>query len=523
MPTNLAIDRSFVVSGAMPAEAITESLRALLPARRRPIAGTCFTVLDTFDGRLRRAGASLTRFGEDGDCTLTWRGGRRGSQLSTRVSEPVSFAWDLPDGPLKSELAPIIGARRLLPVADADERGSLLEILDERNKTIARLRIASGQVRLPATVDGWRPLPTMVTLTPLRGYEDSLDRLVPVIESRPGISPCPEGTAGVMLRLLGIPLRGDLSTPHVELAQDVRADVGARQIHAALVDLIQANEPGLRANVDTEFLHDFRVAVRRTRSLLGQLRQVFPADFVEHFSTEFSWLGRLTGPPRDMDVLLLSLRERRSEFPASDMEALLLDLEQAQRKEHETLVRALDSQRYRRLMAEWKSFLERPVLAEPDAPRANAPLADVIAWRAWRLTRKIADKSETVDERTPPNQLHELRIVAKKLRYLIDATPTPCRADDFERVMASLKKLQRVLGDFNDADVQERRLTEFARAVTTRRGVVFVLQRLAVESRERRDSVRDQIVERLARFRGGETRAACRRAFKRRRPEKWAR
>ena len=52
--------------------------------------------------------------------------------------------------------------------------------------------------------------------------------------------------------------------------------VGARQIHLALLGILVANEPGLRANLDTEFLHDFRVAVRRTRSLLGQIRHVFP-------------------------------------------------------------------------------------------------------------------------------------------------------------------------------------------------------------------------------------------------------
>ena len=35
--------------------------------------------------------------------------------------------------------------------------------------------------------------------------------------------------------------------------------------------------PALRERLDTEFLHDFRVALRRTRSLLGQIRDVFPA------------------------------------------------------------------------------------------------------------------------------------------------------------------------------------------------------------------------------------------------------
>ena len=46
----------------------------------------------------------------------------------------------------------------------------------------------------------------------------------------------------------------------------------------ALLDIMVANEPGMRADLDTEFLHDYRVSLRRTRSLLGQIKNVFPAD-----------------------------------------------------------------------------------------------------------------------------------------------------------------------------------------------------------------------------------------------------
>ena len=84
----------------------------------------------------------------------------------------MSFAWDLPDGPLQQALAPVIGVRRLLAQADAEEHGSLLDVLDDRGKTVARLRIESGQARLPMSRSAWQPLPTMVTLTGLRGYED---------------------------------------------------------------------------------------------------------------------------------------------------------------------------------------------------------------------------------------------------------------------------------------------------------------------------------------------------------------
>ena len=100
---------------------------------------------------------------------------------------------------------------------------------------------------------------------------------------------------------------------------------------------------------------------------------MFPPEAVEHFSTEFSWLGRLTGPPRDMDVLVLALREHRADLPAADMDALMAFLGEAQQQEHHALVEALDSDRYRRLLSDWEAFLERPVASEAEAPKRGTP------------------------------------------------------------------------------------------------------------------------------------------------------
>ena len=91
-------------------------------------------MLDTFDGRVRRAGARLTRAGANGASTMAWQPRGGGSRLAVRLNQPVSFAWDLPDGPLQQALAPVIGVRRLLAQADAEEYGSLLDVLDDRRQ-----------------------------------------------------------------------------------------------------------------------------------------------------------------------------------------------------------------------------------------------------------------------------------------------------------------------------------------------------------------------------------------------------
>jgi CHAD domain-containing protein len=512
------LESTFVVSGEVPAQTITRSLQALLPTRHHQISRQRFTLLDTIDGRVGRAAARLTQSSVDGHTIISWKATRTGSELAVHLPQPASFAWDFPECALYRALAPVIGPRRLLPQAEAEESGSLLDVLDDRGKTVARVRIESGCARLPTPRAGWRPLPTMVTVSGLRGYSDQYERLVPIVQSRPGIRVCPEGVQGLIRRHAGAPEPQDVSSLRLDLAAGVRADVGASRIHLALLDVMLANEAGVRADIDSEFLHDFRVAVRRTRSLLGQIRQVFGEDAVAHFSSEFSWLGKLTGPPRDLDVLILTLRERRREVSFEGLEAVIERLEEMRCHEYVRLVEALRGDRFHRLTSEWKAFLNQPIARHPLSANASRRLADVVYERAWRLSRKIGGRAADLDEATPAEAVHELRVKAKKLRYLVDVVPGSGEDGNVKRVLVALKALQRVLGDFNDAHVQEQRLIE-CRGAMAAKGAgddsLIAIGRLAEQARERAAQLRSDVVAEARRFGGRTVRSACRTAFKR--------
>jgi len=511
------LESTYVVSGEVSAHTITRSLQALLPTRHRAIGRQRFTLLDTVDGRVCRAGARLRYAAVGGQSILCWKASGKGSELAIRLPYPPSFAWDFPECAFYRALAPVVGPRRLLPQAEAEECGSILDVLDDRGKTVARVCIEFGQARLPTPRASWQPLPTIVTLSGLRGYRAHYERLVPVVQSRPGIRACPEGSQSVILRQIGAPEPHDVSALRLDLASGIRADKGARQIHLALLEIILSNQSGLQANLDSEFLHDFRVAVRRTRSLLGQIKQVFGEDVVNHFSSEFSWLGKLTGPPRDLDVLMLTLRERRRQIPFEGLEAVIAFLEQKRREEHARLVELLTGNRFKSLTSAWKAFLQQP--SPPAmAPNAPRPLTDVMFERAWRLSRKIGRLAADLDEATAAEAVHDLRVRAKKLRYLVDVTPGSGEDADLNRVLVALKALQRVLGDFNDAHVQEQRLIECRDAMAATAAAsssLVAIERLAEQTRERRERLRRDVVVEARRFRRRSVRSACRCAFRR--------
>lgn len=506
----------FVIREAATVEAIAASLASLLPAAIRPVRGQRSTLLDTFDFRLGRAGGSLARTGANGSVIVSWHPPLGLPMLTKPTDGPLGFAWDLPDGALRRAIAPLVGVRRLLEQADVDWHGARLDVLDERGKTVARVRIESGRAR-PATPGvTWRPLPVVITVTGLRGYDDAYRQVLPLVESRPGIQPSPGRFHDVVLREVGVAERAAARLPP-DVALDVRAATGARQIQLSLANVIETNEPGVRDRTDTEFLHDFRVAVRRTRSLLGQIRAVFPPEVAAHFSTEFSWLGEQTGPPRDLDVLALSLRQPPDGMSAADVHAVRLLLDDRRQRAHAALVDALNSERYRRLLPEWRVFLQQSDLPGGDAINAERALVDVVSRRAWRLSRKIAATALAIDAGSPAATLHDVRIAAKKLRYLVDVTPAFYGEADLACVLRALKTLQRVLGEFNDAHVQEQMLLECSRmpSVEGKPALQAALAHLAGLGRQRADGLRAQVVGGLAGFLARDTRRASKRAFKR--------
>ena len=75
-----------------------------------------------------------------------------------------------------------------------------------------------------------------------------------------------------------------------------------RAVLEANLEHLLANERGMLAGADPEFLHQMRVAVRRLRSALGVFAPPVPEPAVARFAVELKWLARKLGPARDWDV-----------------------------------------------------------------------------------------------------------------------------------------------------------------------------------------------------------------------------
>lgn len=287
------------------------------------------------------------------------------------------------------------------------------------------------------------------------------------------------------------------------------------------------NLQGAIADLDSEFLHDFRVAVRRTRSLLSELKSVFPTAALQRFRAEFGWLGALTSEVRDLDVYLLKFETYRGMVPEPLRDAMhplhefLVRRQRLAQRDH--LAPALRSARYRKLHRQWLRFLDAPLAARPLARDATRPIVAVARQRIWRTFKRVLREGSAIDRASPHEDLHELRKTCKKLRYLMEFFQSLFPAEEILALVKELKRLQDNLGDFQDLDVQIRSLTGFAGemraagdlAPETERALAALADHLGTEM----NVVRSEFEARFERFARQETRAQFKQLFRDSEPE----
>lgn len=472
------------------------------------------TFLDTFDWRLHREGWSLERVGDDARGWLRLRPLDGGPPFAREAGPALRFVRELPAGPLRARLEPVVHPRALLAIATADVTETPIAVRSAPGRATTRVVFSSLRVAAPGSEPSL-PLRPVLTVPP--GPRASA--VAALVAAWPDCGPAPPDRVAVLLEPLGRSPRDYSGKVKVPLDGSLPARDATRALLLHLLGTLEANLPGLRADLDPEFLHDMRVAVRRTRSALGQIRGVLPPATAARFAREFAWLQELTGPARDLDVfvleipalgLLLPARSRRSLGPLARL------LEKKRRAAHAELTSAMAAPRFARLLADWRSFLLQPTPKRPSgAPNALRPCADLAVERIGKMQRRALREGAAIGAASPPADLHELRKTCKKLRYLVEFFHSLLERDAAEAAIASLKGLQDTLGGFQDLQVQADALLGYARDLA-REGqagppTYLALGMLVERLRERQSQTRIEFAARFGEF----SRKASRRNWKR--------
>jgi CHAD domain-containing protein/CYTH domain-containing protein len=228
----------------------------------------------------------------------------------------------------------------------------------------------------------------------------------------------------------------------------------ARQLALGLLaDAAQArdrlNHPG-----DTEALHDFRVGLRRVRSVLRAYRPHLKGSVPKKLRRRLKQLAQASGASRDLEVHLAWLTEQKPSLRYGQrvgLAWLVRKLRAAKRAADTGLADQITrhfpslKQRLERRIGRYTVTVGLGGLNRE--PTYVAVTTRLLLDHGEEVKGRLAEVKSLVDQAVA----HQARIQAKRLRYLLE--PVVGLAAGGEELLTELKTLQDTLGELHDAHV----------------------------------------------------------------------
>jgi len=401
-----------------------------------------FRLLECFEGSIRASGHALIE--AEGELILA---GDDGTLIRQAAARRGDFVADLAEGPVKAALSAIVSPlRALLPVGGGRVALSEVCLLDDQDKTVAR---ADLQRFHPADRD------TAVALSSvraLRGYDKAFGRFAAGLRAVGARDGQP---ASGLYAALAPDHRPYDKKPDLGLRGSASAYDTACAILRAHIALARRTEAGVIADHDTEFLHDYRIGLRKVRSVLSLFKGVFAADETQALKARFSDLMARTGRLRDLDVYLLDRQTYFDLVPDSLRDGLTILFDHFEKERaacQRDLAAWFESPDY---AAEIEALTARIADGPAPGPAADRPALGYASALIWSRYRKVCKIARRIDDTTPDAEVHALRIHCKKLRYLMEFFAPLYPAKHIKALIKPLKRLQDTLGNFNDCAVQQ--------------------------------------------------------------------
>lgn len=274
--------------------------------------------------------------------------------------------------------------------------------------------------------------------------------------------------------------RGYLLYPNVEspplkaASAELNAEMSVSAAFTAIIwnclNHLHSNETGMLAGRDIEYLHQMRVALRRQRSAMSIFSRIFSKTAFAPLARELKWLASQFGPARDWDVFVTeTLTPICASFPDHAGVMALQDKCEQLRCQHNAAARhAVESTHYAESMLQLGAWVSAEAWLDQPGPAASAKLAGIGAKAPVKkfATALLAQRHRQLKNygkelaNLSTEQLHALRIMVKKQRYVAEFFSGFYPPGESKRYIQNLSVLQDILGAMNDTANARRLLSE---------------------------------------------------------------
>lgn len=259
----------------------------------------------------------------------------------------------------------------------------------------------------------------------------------------------------------------------VKLKRQETAAAAMQRLIWSVMLQVQGNLAGLAKEQNEEYLHQLRVGLRRLRLILRIAYSMHQCEVLDSFRQEFSRLCKALGTVREWDVLMANILQPLCNRMPQDgnLHALLETGRQLREDRYHALMQEVTMHDWQSLLLRFGMWMLGDYWEKFTAD--NIPAEQYAVLQLDFFAGRLTQAAQNVDYQDAA-RLHEMRILAKKLRYGSEFFASMFGRHKVEKYLAILNALQDVLGQINDDTVALGLLETLSQSQDMRGGVSAV-------------------------------------------------
>ncbi|MEA3456243.1 MAG: CHAD domain-containing protein [Campylobacterota bacterium] len=256
----------------------------------------------------------------------------------------------------------------------------------------------------------------------------------------------------------------------------------------------------LEDSENPEVLHQFRISLRKAKSMIGAFKLFLPPGWLELHRRNLSLLMAQTNIRRDSDVLLAKIPYYRSLLPIRLQKELSL-LEQLLLEKKESSGRHIHALAENELLNyEIASFMRPKMQSLVSEEIMGQPIVITAMKIVCREAGDIVKKGKRLNKHSGEKAYHKLRIRYKKMRYFIEEMQSLIEREKYKESVKLIKKMQTILGDLHDYQVQRTLLVSLGKETAlqkkkTKQAMSLLIKKIEKLEEEQEEKFRKKFVK----------------------------
>jgi CYTH domain-containing protein/CHAD domain-containing protein len=301
--------------------------------------------------------------------------------------------------------------------------------------------------------------------------------------SKPGNIPTIHTDLEKLLRKVKIVLPSEINEFPLLIEPFESTETAILAIFQNRLNIIRDTRQQLKDDIDSrEKLHNFWIAMRRTRALIGEFDSCFTTNWSSLHKRNISMLMAQTNSKRDIDTFLDKIDYYRVNLSTENQENLNLIkkiLEEKNRSLKMKVMGLLDSE----LLNYEISSLGRPVMV--DEKTLLQPMIISSMHILQKHIEEILREGKDLDFSSKSQSLYRMRIQFKNLCCFIEDTKPFILNKKYNKTILLIKNMERLLGDYHDLEFQRLFLIKLSKEVDSSmiktiqklRKIIFTIQK----------------------------------------------